>query len=625
MKKSVICVVLVLISVSLLFTSCHSGKKTPPDDSEGGDNAFEEAIEIYGETKNLVFFNGKNKTVIARNDGSILQAQGNFDKYEVSLDAVKGAFLVDSAGENNGVLYYIPETGDLVKVAEKVQDFVLADSGDGLIYWTEFDYEEQTATLNRFDGINSNSTVIQENTYFPEKYEEGTAAISPDSKTVFYATDVVIDFDVYTLVALYESTAYISTDGALGEVFTNGAFPLAISDKAEYIYYIDVSDNNADLAAQKGKNGEKTVLAPVGEKNFFLNKDYSQFIYCDNNKTYISVQAGAGTKIADCSVYRFITPAYAQARNHDEVGLFRVFGFDDFKGKAFTDFENLYFTDENLQGEKIARTETMSMADDGKTVFFTEWDNFNLKTVNLLDENLEIQTIVESTVSNFKVVNGEYLYFTDGSYNLNYMKIGDNSATLISNEIEYLSLRMSDSVIYYLKGSISNNSGELYAVQVNENENKPVKIAEKVSRLNAYNNNVYYFANLDQYGFCDIFRKQDNGEFEKFAEEIHLDYNPNYNSPTCLRCGRLKCDGDCALSKECEICGEYACFGNCAPCENCGERYCWGDCFECPDCGRWDCFGTCTACEFCGSIYCPGYCVPCEKCGEAFCWRNCNE
>jgi hypothetical protein len=438
---------------------------------------------VYGEAKDMVFFNAAGKTIIAYDNGSRGEIDGVMQDFQISLDASKAAVMTES-----GVLYYTNGAGNPVKVADDVFDFVLADSGNGLIYRTDFHRENQTAELHLFDG--RNSCVIAERAFI-------RAAVSPDAQTVFYVVD---------------GEGYVNGK-ALG---ITGIIPLAVSNGAEYLYYYRIkTDYHLQLTVQRGLDRESGVVLSDTDTEIgvLLNKDYSQMVFntfCENPGAYISIGGGEAQMICGTPIERFIIPENAQnlfIRN----SMIYVYGFRDFKNKAFlTNRSELYLLNRNLQTVSIAENaRNITMTGNGRQIYYIDGDN--LRLAGLFNAHRE-NPVIATNVGNYAIASGGNVYYVSYSNGL-YLQ-GRN----VAEEIISGSLRTSGcGTVFFLSEFSSSQGGSLFFM----NGFVRNRVAGEVKMVVAYNNNVFYYVETDDWIF-DVYRSSGNGRFELFLQEARF-------------------------------------------------------------------------------------------------------
>jgi len=475
-------------------------------------------LSPYGVTNDLVFFYGEDKTVICYNNGDKVEIQAELSDYQVSLDGAKAAFLTRPQGEKGsagqgGKLYYISGNNQPVEVSDDVFAYTLADSGNGMIYWTDFDSIDSVAVLNLFDG--KTSTVIRNNAHLSLYIDY--AVISPNGKNVFYLTDVKTDFlgdDPF------KSTAYISTDGSAGEEYTlKDIEPVAIADDTKYLYYIRHSEEESTFVVQAGLNSSnETNLIKLGSHSqgitICFNKDYSQIVFLDEDDTFISIKAAERVAFSKGSpIGGFVTPEKAQEGGKRAM----VYGFDDFRGKVFGTQEGLFLLNKDLDKQRITKsTQNVKMSSNGKRIYYIEDDN--LKTTSAVKADGNNPTLAMG-VSNYTMGKGGNYYYVDYNKELfrkNKKDSAESEGRKIAELVSANHIKVSGTgAMFFL-----DENKDLYYSGGNVVE----KINSDVTRFDVGNNNVFYYIEKD-FGVVDVYRSNGNSGFDLFNENTRVNFD----------------------------------------------------------------------------------------------------
>jgi hypothetical protein len=616
------------------------------------DNNFDN--EIFGTTKDLHFLYNttEQKTIVVYSNGTqeavdgVLSDYREIDPYEYefvskskfNLDGGKGAFIVDYACiEKGGTLYYVAGLTAPVRVADGVSDFVISDSGNGLIYWTDFIYKEaegdepalSQAKLHLFNGIES--TVINESVFL-DYYVGGylSAVISPNAGTVFYITDLAYRYApaTYEIVSIV-STAYVSVDGGNGQrVSGDTVLPLAVADGAEYLYY---TDEKSTFKVRGGVSGEEVPLFKIAtdfRSSYFFNNDYSQVVYnipiiedgmSISGSAYISINGTEGSELSPYFIDSFLIPQGGHI-GREEHGFMTVYGFKDFSEKVSVSGDMIRYIDHNLESQLISEGAfEVTLSADGKNVFFLDtWDDDNLKraTISLCDVTGQADIVINKIaemVDAYVITRDGYVYYVVDEHVLHRIKADSADGAVIIHEYawaENLSVFRGETVFFLT--AIPEQGRKPHTLRAATGDNIQ-RIADEVEYFYMYEDSVFYFVCVGtegRYGDYNVFRSSGGRagifNFEHLTDGVHLpvsDFEPD----------------------KCRLCGILNCWSGCIPCSECGEQYCWRFCVLCEICGDTMCFEECVLCEKCGERMCFETCGICEDCGEWHSpWAGCE-
>ena len=477
----------------------------------------------YGVKKDLVFFDGDNKTFIAYNNGEHAVVESSVYDKQISLDGGKGAFITDWDSDNNtGVLYYISGKGTPKKLSDGVSGYTLSSSGNAVAYYTNVDQNNQTATLNLYDG--SAASVIDNEACFELNPGTFNAVISPNGKTVFYLKGAVNESQENG----FGNPAYISKDGKTGTVFNDGKdlLPVAIADDAKYIYYIN-TENGFTFNVRQGISGEPREIGVENIGFAYFNKNYSQVVFNETSATgemnaFISINGGKRKKISDSQIKGFVIPE--TGRSIDNLPII-VYGFSNFKGKVFDTDSGLFLLNKKLEKERISRySSQVVMRKNGKQVFYMMGSE--LKAASLSDPGGYKTVLAEDAVS-FAVTSGGRVYYVNGNNELRRQNVrnarNNPEGTWVAEFI------ITDSLSVSGKGTIFfiNQDGDLLSTTGTRRH----KIVTDVSRVDVLNNNAFYYLDVND-GYFDAYRSGGGNRFKRLFMDIRLGvysgYEDNY-------------------------------------------------------------------------------------------------
>jgi len=453
-----------------------------------------------GKRADLAIFSNDEKTFIIAPNGKVNTVAGEMSDYEQSMDGNKAAFIIDYDDEG-GDLYYVSGSGKPVKVKSGVFDVYISDSGGGIAYTTDID--GSLATLNLYNAKTKKSAVIDKN------MRRGIAPVlSPDGKSVFYKRDDDEEYDGLTC---------ISINGAKSEKFASETTPIAVSNGGKYIYYTKKKDSGESLCLKKGLKGGEIKLGNTNGYNFYLNKDYTEIVFGNEGKGYISVKGGEKISIGD-EVYGAIVPNYLLPKYN---GSAAVYGFPTFKDRALSTGSGGAVV---LKGGKYEKNSIIKsgsgavVTDDGKWIYYL--DDGSLKRASVTKPDSDRITVVKSKnlKNGFAVTkDGKQVYYVNPDDEL-YLKSatdeGDGKKVDADVYSQYLQIAGSGRVFYFK--DYSGGTGELFSASGSK---KSGIIKSDVSMFLAGSSSVFYLIETDDYVY-DVYWSNGGTKFKKVAADI---------------------------------------------------------------------------------------------------------
>jgi hypothetical protein len=518
-KRAIALILVAALTFSL--TSCRRKKEPPPEPEPDG---FTVDYETFGKTVEMVFFVGENKATIVYADGSSGEVPGLFFDSKKSADGTKAAIMTDRQHhEMLGTLYYTAGSGNPVKVADEVVDYILADSGNALIYWKGFDIEKSTARLYWFNG--AESALINGSTISWGEALMFSPTISPDGNTVFYQEPVFTGICEESNKELYEAAAYVSTNGNKGEMLGYGIFPIVAANAAEYLYYVEVTENGLDFVVRKGGlHGESRVLADMDslEGPIHFNADYSQVVFnayipdfSEGYSAFISVFGGEAKMFSFDGAELFIVPGHGQARTGYVADIW-YYGFKDFADKVFMTWGSIYVLDKNYDRQLLVNAaHKYILSPNGQTLFYLDeaW-GANLNSVSVLTPG-EPNRHITSNVDSFNLtVNGQIYYSFDGEFFVRNLR-DDTSTKIIAGAINIEIF--GESSVYFITGYNPGTGGTLWFAQ---KDGTAHEITRGVYTVNVCGDFVFYHTEPAHDHFTDVYKGSGGVDFQLFLSNV---------------------------------------------------------------------------------------------------------
>ena len=457
------------------------------------------------------FFYDGDLTVVSGNNNAKFTIEGKYVSAQRSLDGSKVAILTDYPGDSGETLWFCTTSGSY-KVAEDVIAYRLADSGNGLVYLTDHNDRGRTAILYLFDTTAGKQvTITEEAMNGGNSGMLGMICISPNGKSISYISDY--DYDDG------EFTGYIKLDGKNPERLGKNIFAVAISDGGRHLYYVKTDEKGMSysLYVKSGRNDNRLISDISGTVSPMLNIDYSQIIFNDTGKSYISVGGGEKVRIGGTSVLGFVLPRGAQTGGNSDFTT--VYGVRDFANNVIRNENGLAYMDNKYETARISGTSDHAqrafISDDGKTLLYIN-NNGRLSVIDPRMQGAERTELARDVYQFIATNNCKTIYYINDDGELWCIK-GSAAATKISEDIyrEYLVMPYGGNSVFFLFDySTKGNCGELY---ISNNGGKKIKIpgGDDVARVWVTPASVF-FRTIDN----TVYRSGGDERFVLFAEDV---------------------------------------------------------------------------------------------------------
>ena len=462
----------------------------------------------------IEMFKAGAEIIVSGNNNEKFTIKGGYRSSQTNLDGSKAVVLTDYSSRSGGVLWFVTPTG-ATRIADDVFAYLLADSGNGVAYFTGYDEKNNEATLNLYDTSGKRAAPVADNAFYIGGETMPGVAISPNGKSVGYITD----YDERN----YEFTGYVKIAGKSPEKIGNEMFAVAISDGGRYLYFqkFDVKTGEASLHVRSGRNEHR--LAPDASNiAIMLNSDYSEIlisVYDGDRRTFISRKGGERQRISGVAIHSLVMPRGAQIRTvSNELANTTIYGkssFTDFV--AITD-EGLAYYNKNLEATRIAgstnNANSAKISNDGKTLYFINNSNW-LSSIDPSVPGAERKEIVRNVKSFVISDDGKSVYFVENENEL-YHVSGNRTQVLIAEDVEPDSLTMSyrGNRLFFLMDYRSNRGGELHFSN-NGGRRTKVSGADDVMHIRSTPANIFYTSRHDE-----LFRSNGNEKFTQFHEKV---------------------------------------------------------------------------------------------------------
>ena len=328
----------------------------------------------------IEFFSGYREIIISGNNNEKFSIDADIESWQLSLDGSKAVALTDYNSRNGGRLWFVT-TADSTLIAEDVFAYQLADSGNGVVYLTEYDDLNNEAALYLYDTSGKKATLITDITHYNGYGAMSGVAISPNGKSVGYITE----YDERN----YEFTGFIKIDGKTTEKLGDEMFAIAISDGGKYLYYqkVDVKNGEASLHVRSGRN-EFRLVPDASNVSIMLNKDYSEIllsVYDGDRRTFISRNGSERERIIGAAIRNLILPRGTTTRTYS-IGAPNitasnavVYGINSFADFVAVTEDGLAYYNKKLETNSISGSSnnaySAEISNDGRTLHFINNSN----------------------------------------------------------------------------------------------------------------------------------------------------------------------------------------------------------------------------------------------------------
>ena len=483
----------------------------------------------YATTKDWIEIRaGYEEVIISGNNNPKFRIAGEPYGYELSMDCSKAVVMVDYDDAEGGALWFVTTSGSQL-IAKDVIGYLLADSGNGVAFLTDYDEDDGTATLYLYDTSRKNMTQITDRASSLDRGGVFGLAISPDGKSIGYATD----YDDES----YEFTGNIAINGSRQKLGDN-MLAVAISDGGKYIYYAkyDTGDGDISLHVRSAQNDNRLVSdadSIIG--SIKLNKDYSQIIYSIHDgdyRSYISSGGGEREKISGSMIWNIILPRDAQTREYGHTAKVSVFGMSDFSGFVGVTSDGLSYYNGKLEPDKIANSdnyiEMASVSNDGKTLHYRN-SSSRLSTVRFTSSGSERTDIDKEVYSFAASADGKSVYYVNGDNELYYARRGGTPVKIADDVLAgSLTLSYTGNRVYFLVEYRGDDKGGDLYYSNNGGRKTRVPGAFEVNGLKSTPTNIFYVTVNDDY-----YRSNGNEVFSLICEEensLYISGSRNYAS-----------------------------------------------------------------------------------------------
>lgn len=402
--------------------------------------------------------------------GKIIQTDQTYSELKYSFGNTACAFTnIDQE------LFYVSSNGCIL-VAEEVEYFMISDDGTGLAYVRDVD--DSGGELYLYDSKTKKSKVIAKDVY------DQSLCLSPDGDTIAFVAEYDND---------YEFRSYLSVNKKDPEPIGKGLLPVAVSNDASYLYYLDESK----LYVKTKKDLQKLTNYFSGD--MMLNQSYSQALFRDDSKTYLSIKGGEKQKISNDRVYGVITADTIITHYVSTPSSLKIIGIDSFQDKLLDMDGDGYYLNSKLETHQVFdyHIDYHQVSEDGKSLIYSKYDSLYLVSDLGNSKSIPKQIAKDIDIEGFVASKDlSYIYYTNYDDELLCIK-ASGKPKKIADDVEDSDyyLDTTDDTLYFLVDA-SYGTGTLYYSQ-SGGAKKKIKGAEDVS-LGAISHRYYYTLENDE-------------------------------------------------------------------------------------------------------------------------------
>ncbi len=404
-------------------------------------------------------------------------------------DTVDGIAYIEAASENGNVAALISEDGDLY-IVKKTSMFKAADD----VEYVQICADGSVAVF--MDEDNTLKTVKVSNKKVEKIADDcENYAISPDGKTIIYTIED--DDDTIAKIKINNKTTEIE-DFEGGIVSNGGKLVIGV-------------DDDYHLNSYNVKKGTSSKISSNAD-DLFANYDYSEIIFCDDDKYYISINGGEKIKLGN---YSDLTPLYP--KNSSSLKTFTNALFVCYDDGDYS----LVRLNKKHEIEKLVKnldSKYCSLAEDGTTVYYIRNDNLYVASKA---NGYEPEKLASDVVNYAYSSDNKQIYYIDDEYTLYSIKNGKENE--IAEDVSSSSLSIAENGTAFFLTDYDDGCGTLYRCS---NGKTKVRVAEDVYSVFQRHGYTMYYTEVDTDNDykMDLYSSKNQKTFSKIAEELAFTY-----------------------------------------------------------------------------------------------------
>lgn len=467
-------------------------------------------------TDSISFFREDGRTVVAVNNEETFTVNGEHSWSRQSMDGRAAILVTDHDWEFGGTLWLVTAAG-ATRIADDVIHSVIAPSGDGVLYLTDFDDRNDVATLYLYDVESGRSRRLSNEAF--HTWEGTTTMISPDGRSVGFVVEEADDILM----------GYLVINGEIERLGEN-TIAIAIADNGRYVYFMRMRERDRDrtwsLYVRSGDDEERLVRDIDMGINLLFNQDLSQVILSVDGRALLSRNGGEIERLGNQSIHGVVQSQVANYWTNIWVGSWinvSLSGVDSFANRVVSTWAegagsnvlyiNRDFETERIPGTSRARFHHSMLVDNGSSLIFLDIDEpRRLSRVAVGDEQAEVDMLGRN-VRNFHASDdGRAIYFVDEFGELRFIGI-DGDSHRIGSDVSTWSMAMlpNSNKIFYIEDYDYRFGGDL-SYSDNGESRQRVRGATEVTDVWSTPTSIFY-RNIDG----DVFRSNGDGNFERVS------------------------------------------------------------------------------------------------------------
>ncbi len=396
---------------------------------------------------------------------------------------------------SDGDVYVSNKDGGLDQVLDGVENMTLSG---GIIA-----YVDEDGTLGVYNIKNGKKSNVAD-----DVNASSSIVMSPDGKYVAYVvTDKNGDDDLY----VYNGKKSVEIDDAL--------VAIAISNKGKYIYCYNTDKDGLYIYDMKG---DSTKLSVGVGGTFVFNRDNTEMIFtASDGDCYISIKGGDKQKLGSGMIVPIIpgTAQHGTLYTLYSGGVFSAatYGVETLSEMFYynTSAGTIVYLEDDVETERVASSVTygsVSISDDGKTLYYMRDDTLYRVKENDIDESVEIAEDVNTFAMSR---DGKSAYYIDEDDALWFAK-GTKKPKKVADDIVSVAVTHDGYAMFIGEYSYSSNSGVLYACK---NGGKKTQVLD-----DAYTSSSYSLLPLSSVTYCFAGYNSETGTVDMYAVESGTEF-----------------------------------------------------------------------------------------------------
>ena len=467
-------------------------------------------------TDSIDFFREDERIIVVPNNEEVFTINGEFGHWVgSSKDGSVAIFLSDYERDYGGTLWLVTTT-EATQIADDVLHGIISASGDGVLYFKDFDDWEEVASLYLYDVESGRSRRITNEAFF--WWHDHYVSISPDGRSVGYI--VIEDLEQERFYG------YLFVNGETERLGEN-KMPVAIADDGKYVYFFhgEVRDDDWSVFLYvRSEDGEVRLSRNLadGWTDLLFSRDLSQVIFSVEGRSFISRNGEEAERLGNMRIDTVVGTNLAKYAIYFPGNDVIVTGVDCFSNRVVLIWEddtpNLAYIDSDFETTRIpgtsgARIRNAMLVNNGRDLIFLDQSNNRLSRVAVGDENAEVDRLARDVVRFLASNDGKAIYFLNEREELWFIaECGESSR--IADDVGgrwggSLAMLPDSLKIFFIEDYVEDVGGFLSFSDYGENRQR-VRGADDVISVWATPTSIMY-RTVDG----DIFRSNGDDNFER--------------------------------------------------------------------------------------------------------------